>query len=429
MNFVIFTPALTISAIGRATRLVVSALLGQGHQVIVVRAEKAALLERPAHDFGTRLIAWTDTANVEKAVQQADMLVYQIGNNYQFHLGCMEWMPVHPGIVCLHDFFLGHLFHDWAQNRRPEAEAVLREWYGTDVAERYFSIEHDFIENTEDMAPMTEWISSMALGVVTHSSWAIQRVLNSCPGPVHVIALAYDVPRIDAVAVAESAPRQAGQLSIVTVGHVNPNKRPDSVIRAIGNSPYLRERVNYRLVGMIEPSVAAQLQSLATSVQVNVSIFGEVDDLTLKQEIEHADVMCCLRWPTLEAASASAIESMLYGKATIVIDTGFYRELPDECVRKISIENELPALQSALEDFCRDRESILRLGSTAALWANQHFSAEKYAEGLLAISESTAAAEPALAMSRFYSDTVSAWGSVSSGETLGHITGPVLLLG
>ena len=427
MNFVIFTPGLTVSAIGRATRLVVNALLGQGHQVIVVRAEKANLLERPAHDFGTRLIAWTDTANVEKAVQQADMLVYQIGNHYQFHLGCMEWMPVHPGIVCLHDFFLGHLFHDWAQNRRPEAEAVLREWYGPDVAERYFLIEHDFIESTEDMAPMTEWISSMALGVVTHSSWAIQRVLSACPGPVHVIALAYDVPQIDAVA--EPTSLRNEELSIVTVGHVNPNKRPDSIIRAIGNSPYLRERVNYRLVGMIEPSVASQLQSLATSLQVNLSIFGEVDDLTLKHEIENADVMCCLRWPTLEAASASAVESMLYGKATIVIDTGFYRELPDECVRKISIKNELPELQSALEDFCRDRESILHLGSAAALWANQHFSAEKYAEGLVAISESTVAAEPALVMSRFYSDTAFAWGSVSSSETLGHITHPILLLG
>ena len=335
-------------------------------------------------------------------------------------------MAARPGIVCLHDFFLGHLFHDWARNRRPEAMAVLKEWYGADVAERYFSIEENFIENTQDIAPMTEWISSMALGVVTHSSWAIQRVLSACPGPVHVIALAYDLPQYSTSSTATSM--RSGKLSVLTVGHVNPNKRPSSVIREIGNSPYLRDRVDYRLVGLIEPSMAAELDSLAARHQVNITICGEVDEARLKQEIESADVMCCLRWPALEAASASAIESMLYGKATIVMDTGFYRELPDEYVRKISIENEMPELQSVLEAFCRNRESIPELGHTAARWARQHFNAQKYATGLITIAESTARAEPALAMSQFYAESISAWGGIVDADTLKHIALPISIL-
>lgn len=423
MNFVIFTPALAASAIGRATRLVVEALVSQGHQVVVVRAEEAGLFERPAHDFGVPLIAWNDRKMVEAAVQQADVLVYQIGNNYRFHHGCMEWMPAYPGIVCLHDFFLGHLFHEWAQNRQPEAKAVLSEWYGDEVAERYFSIQENFIENTQDIAPMTEWICSMAQAVVTHSSWAIQRVLSACPGPVHVVALAYDMPQIDTTTNAGS--RQAGLLSLLTVGHINPNKRPDKVIQAIGNSPYLRDKVTYRLVGLIEPKVATELYALAAQLQVKLAICGEVDDPTLKHEIESADVMCCLRWPALEAASASAIESMLYGKATVVMDTGFYRELPDEYVRKISIENELDDLQAVLEEFCRDGDKAMTLGHNAARWASAHFNGPKYADGLIAIAESTARAEPILTMSRFYSDLVYAWGSIKQDAALDHIILPI----
>jgi glycosyltransferase involved in cell wall biosynthesis len=425
MNLAIFTPALATSAIGRSTRLVVDALVSQGHQIVIVRAEDVSLLEKPTHEFGVKLIAWNDAPSVETAVNKADMLVYQIGNNYQFHRGCMEWMPVYPGIVCLHDFFLGHLFHDWAHYRRPVAEAVLEQWYGADIAEQYFSIEANFIENTQEMAPMTEWISSMALAVVTHSSWAIHRVLSACPGPVHVIALAYDLPKTPAPV--PTVPKPEGTISVLTVGHINRNKRPHSVIKAIGNSPSLRDIVSYRLVGLIEPSVAKELADLAAKLQVSLAIFGEVDASTLNQEIENADVVCCLRWPALEAASASAIESMLYGKATIVMDTGFYRELPDQYVQKISTEDELSDLQAALESLCMDKNSRVTMGHNAALWATKTFNAQKYATSLISICESTARSVPVLEMSQFYSNIISAWGTIKTGNALCEVASEILI--
>lgn len=414
MNFAIFTPALATSAIGRATRLVVNALVRQGHQVVIVRSEDVALLERPTHDFGANLIAWNDAANVEIAVQEADMLVYQIGNNYQYHRGCMEWMPVYPGVICLHDFFLGHLFHEWAQYRRPLAKAVLREWYGAEIAERYFTIEENFIENTQDIAPMTEWISSMALAVITHSSWAIQRVVNACAGPVHVIALAYDMPAQSREKVTSSL--SSKNLSVLTIGHINPNKRAESVIKAIGRSPQLRDNVTYRLVGQVEQVTKQVLLQLADDLAVKLVISGEVDEIHLQEAIKEADIMCCLRLPALEAASASAIESMLYGKATVVMDTGFYSEIPDRYVKKISPDSELADLQRELESLCNDTQSRIKLGRDAAEWASAHFSGEKYAIGLIDICQSTAKAAPVLEMSRFYSDVLGRWGG-HLGET------------
>ena len=312
MNLAIFTPALTTSAIGRATRLVVQSLTSQGHTVVVIRSEDIPHLQNPTHDFGVQVINWNDAPEVKIAVQNADMLVYQIGNNYQFHRGCMEWLSVYSGIVCLHDFFLGHLFHEWANHRRSVAQIVLREWYGQETAENYFAIDGDFIERTQDTAPMTEWICSMALGVVTHSSWAIQRVLDSCPGPVHVIALPYDMPETDGAAPAEV--NIGEKMTVLTIGHINPNKRAESVIRAIGQSPRLRESVSYQLVGLIEPAVKQDLANLAASLQVTLKISGEVDDMALGTAIQSADVMCCLRLPALEAASASQLNPCYAGR-------------------------------------------------------------------------------------------------------------------
>src|SRR3712207_9006373 len=43
--------------------------------------------------------------------------------------GGVRWLADFPGLVCLHDFFLGHLFYGWAQTDRPQAEAILQCWY------------------------------------------------------------------------------------------------------------------------------------------------------------------------------------------------------------------------------------------------------------------------------------------------------------
>ena len=135
--------------------------------------------------------------------------------------------------------------------------------------------------------------------------------------------------------------------------------------------------------------------------------------------------MCCLRLPALEAASASAIESMLCGKATIVMDTGFYSELPDAYVRKISPENEIAGLEAVLENLCADKTQRLLLGQSAATWARQHFNGDKYADGLLLICESTARAIPVTKMSCFYSDVLGKWGAPLHGETVLNILEPI----
>src|SRR5207247_289190 len=181
----------------------------------------------------------------------------------------------------------------------------VRVWYGDDIADRYFSF-HDaasFVEGTAEQAPMTEWVASMAQAVVTHSSWGIERVLASCPGPVRVVPLPYDVPhRAGHPQMPVSEAHK--DFSILTVGHVNPNKRVESVIRAIGQSDALRQETVYRVVGPIGPAVEAKLLALARSLDVRLLVSGEITDEALREAFEESDAACCLRLPEIEAASA-----------------------------------------------------------------------------------------------------------------------------
>src|SRR5262245_34687205 len=118
---------------------------------------------------------------------------------------------------------------------------------------------------------MVEWIASMADGVATHSSWGVDRVLASCGGPVDVMPLPYDAPHAVPADTAD-APAHADRLMLLTVGHINPNKRVDTVIRAIASSPVLRERCHYHLIGRVEPGTHRNLTALAASLRVSLEV-------------------------------------------------------------------------------------------------------------------------------------------------------------
>jgi glycosyltransferase involved in cell wall biosynthesis len=384
MKLVAFTPGSKVSAIGRMTHLLVQELLSGGHTVIVVCTDSARCRDDQARDFGVETMHWTDAADVRAALTSADAVVYHIGDNFQFHEGGLYWLERQRGIVCLHDFFLGHLFLGWAESNRKRALAILHHWYGEDVARDYFNraASSEFIALTHRDAPMTEWVVGLASAVVIHSEWGAERVLRACPGPVHVVPLAYDAPP-DAGLLSESSVPSGGIMRVLTVGHVNPNKRADVVIRAIGADKRLREGTSYTLAGAIRPEMRCGLEKLAAELSVDLYIRGEVSEQELRQLWSSADVVCCLRKPTLEGASASTIEAMLYGRAVIVENTGFYGELPEDCVRKIRPEHEESDLLKELLDFKVDPVLGKAIGIRAQNWARKTFTAKNYAQQII----------------------------------------------
>jgi glycosyltransferase involved in cell wall biosynthesis len=380
MKLMLFTPVIKTSAIGRMASLVVRKLRSYGHEIIVIRSENESFFNQPIHNFGVLPISWYEFSQINVLASSVDKVIYQIGDNFDFHQGCIPWLAQLSGVVCLHDFYLGNLFYLWGQTNRLEACSILNTWYGPEAAKQFFSYKNSetLIEGTREKYPMTEWICSMAQGVITHSNWGIERVLNSCPGPVRIVPLAYDAPH--AKTLANDAIKAAkDKLHILTVGHVNKNKRAESVIRAIGKSRELHSKIIYQLAGYISPETRHKLTKLAKKQKVNLIISGEVSDSILAETINQADMVTCFRWPALEAASASTIEALLYGKPTMVITTGFYSEIPDNCTIKINPENEIVEIQRVLENLIKDPGYFSALGQEAQQWARQIFTADNYA--------------------------------------------------
>lgn len=427
MKLMLVTPVIKTSAIGRMAALVTQKLRSQGHEVIIIRSEHERFFNQPIHNFGVEPISWYDSAQIANLAHSVDKIIYQIGDNFDFHQGCIPWLAKLSGIVCLHDFYLGNLFYLWGQANRLEASSILKAWYGTDAAKQFFSYKtaETLIEGTRVKYPMTEWICSMAEGVITHSNWGIDRVLSACSGPVQVVPLAYDAPG----AIENSLPGVNEQLRVLTVGNVNKNKRAESVIRAIGKNRELRKKIVYQLAGAISSQTRQKLTTLAKKQKVTLIISGEVSDAILAEAINQADLLTCFRWPALEAASASTIEALLYGKLTMVTDTGFYKEIPDQYTIKINPENEVGEIQTALEKLVNDPNQFRLVGQQAKIWASELFTADNYAikmiEVVLDASKTTAVSKAI----NYFSKIMHGWGS--QGETVGKefILKPLIVFG
>lgn len=411
MNICLFTPAIRQSAIGACSALVEDALVRQGHTVNVVRTEHVDLLETPTLNFVNPIARWTDISDVSRLIQDSEAVVYQIGDNYQYHAGALRWLDQAPGLVLLHDFFLPNLVAGWMRQTPPPTTDIVSAWYGASIAEDFYSSDNiaAFLARTNYEVTMLEPVCAKARAVITHSHWGCDWVLRACPGPICVVPL----PQLSVEKPPQTAElqRQGDRLRILTIGHVNANKRAESVIMALARSAPLREAYCYRLVGHVDVERREELSKLASKYGVDLVILGEVDEPTLRNELDGCDVVSCLRWPTLEAASSSLVQALLHARATIVTDAGFYREIPPECVLKVRPEHESDDLRDALGRLARDAELRKSLGNGGRQWCLATFTAENYAVELISTIELMASAEPVIQGIEHYADMMRGWNS------------------
>ena len=391
------------SAIGRVSADVTRALIARGHEVRIIAAEvEAASGQR--HETPAEVIAWREL-QPHWLKGEYDVLVANIGDHFGFHGGVFPFFGQIPTLGVFHDFYLYDLFNGWLLDKRLSDEARGRlhdaevaAVYGPQVVPTGVAARSGLIGYAEIAAalPMTEWVARLCEGAVAHSEFYLDRLSQGCPGPMRQAYMP-----VSGRGVPPLSPRGQRQISLLTVGVMNPNKCVDQMLRAIGQSDALRQQVSYRLVGPIQDAEADRLRSLASEVGYEqLTIVGAVDEETLAAELAASDVISCLRKPILEGASGSAIEALMAGRPTIVADAGFYRELPDEWVFKVGAEVEADALQARLEQLVGDEALRIRAGAGARAWAEQRFNLDDYAETLEHAMTETIQASAVLSVSR-----------------------------
>lgn len=307
--------------------------------------------------------------------------VYHIGNN-PLHLPICHRAHREPGLVVLHDLSLVDLAKRLAHERgEPELwKQFMFRQYGDRVRGLVNRSEKSLADYNEMTAryPLFQPFVEDALGVVVHSRYAAEALLNQLPEGIEVRQLNLPAPVPPA-----PLPRnyQAQTLKFVFCGHVGPNRRLLEFFEAWGrlDDP---GRIVLEMFGNIRNSTQLKQYAGHFGVADYLDIRGYVDEAELEKALHSAHFAINLRWPTMGEASASQLRYWSAALPTLVTNVGWYGELPDDIVCKISTEREIDDIVALLQDALRAPDKYGRVGQRGREYLASRHRGQDYAQGL-----------------------------------------------
>lgn len=349
------------SAIAHFSAIVVAALTERGHSVEILRTEvgENLALEPLPHTGPVHAHAYWDSRALTHLY---DAVIVNFGDYFGFHGGVLPLLERYAPFGIMHDASMGNFMRSWD---RSGAQGIAdRAWRR---------------ERSSDTGPSgVQVLATMLCGAVVHGPHYLEPVARACPGPVTAIPLAFTLEEVQ-------PPRlKSSYLNIVTLGHLNDNKRVDQVICAIGLSPQLRKCATYTLVGPISEHERERLIRLARIVNAPEPIFtGWVPHEDLLVHLENSDVVSCLRNPCLEGGSASLVMALLSARPTLISDHGHYVEVPEGAALRCTPGSEAADVMIHLEGVIDDPAAARQVGLRGRRYALQTRMPGVYADHLV----------------------------------------------
>jgi glycosyltransferase involved in cell wall biosynthesis len=267
---------------------------------------------------------------------EADVSVYHVGNNPEFHGWIVDALRREPGVVVLHDCVLHHLVAGLTLARK-DVNGYLR------AMEREAGLPGRLLAlgvvdgcvpplwstRPEDF-PLAGEILELATGLIVHSRHVADRARASgFAGPIWHVPMPFWPPpdvhpaRID------------GDPVIGSVGFLNANKRIPQLLEAFAALRERHPRARLVLAGPEAPGLELERRVAALQLEEAVERHGYVEEDRLWSLIAACDACVSLRWPTMGETSAGVIRVLSLGKPLVVSDVDAFAELPDEAVLKV----------------------------------------------------------------------------------------------
>ncbi|HJX89886.1 MAG TPA: methyltransferase domain-containing protein [Pyrinomonadaceae bacterium] len=318
-----------------------------------------------------------------RELDRFDAVVYHMGNDHRYHSGIFDAMMQRPGIVVLHDFGLQDFFLGLARERNDpslylnEVEFCHGKKIRDEAAEELTRGAIPSIVSRPLDVPLNKRIVNSAEGIIVHSNWVRERLVPFAAG-VPIV----HIPHL--VNVEEKRPPRADrEVRIASFGLITPGKGIELALRALSK---LRKthRFRYALVG--EPnSFYDVLQLIRTyGLDDEVEITGHVSLDQFKQRIRETDIAINLRERTVGETSGCLCRLMATGVCSVVADVGWYSELPNDSVVKMTLDSTTDQLLLAyLERLIDDEQLRTRIGENARHYAHAKHAVTRVADSYL----------------------------------------------
>ncbi|CAE6864606.1 D-inositol-3-phosphate glycosyltransferase [Paraburkholderia nemoris] len=308
----------------------------------------------------------------KKHADRYDRVLYHFGNS-PFHKHMFGLIDQIPGVVVLHDFFLGHAteYVGAVSGNGNVWPSTLYEEYGYPVLKDRFNGD---VSRVAWKYPANRRVIEKALGVIVHSEsskklaelwhgersaddWAIIPLLR-------VAAL-----NIDRISARNELALDPDAFVVCSFGMLGRNKSNHRLLDSWLASPLAKsDKCVLVFVGQNDAGEYGSqlLEKIASSgVRARIRITGWADTATFKRYMMASDVGVQLRTLSRGETSAAVLDCMNFGLPTIVNAHGSNVDLPGNSVWKIPDEFEDAQLSQALETLWRSASKRQQLGETA----------------------------------------------------------------
>jgi glycosyltransferase involved in cell wall biosynthesis len=301
-------------------------------------------------------------------------VMYQVGNS-PFHSYMFDLIEHVPGVVVLHDFYLGDLAY-YMERHENRTNWFTRELYHSHgfhgLVDCYSN--GDLHETLREY-PMNFRLFEQSSAVIVHSSYA-QQCATKFYGSKYVDQC-YRIPLLRQSTLINSDENtreilgiESNDMLVCCMGHLEPHKLNVQIIDAwIASELGARGDCKLVFVGSIgSDDFAKEIESKVKN-RDDITITGWVDDSTYQNYLSEANIAVQLRGKSRGETSAAVLDCMNYGVATIVNSSGSMDELSERDVYKLGHTDDEGGLLSqiivALNELANDNELREALGEHA----------------------------------------------------------------
>lgn len=315
--------------------------------------------------------AMLTTGQFARLSHDYDHVLYQLGNS-PAHLGMMRLLRGHPGVVVLHDFFLGHVLCS------PEAD----EWLGGTCVQRLYTshgyqacldLEASRRLNNDDHIwayPCNLELLGQADGVIVHSREASSLASRFYgPSAGHDWALIPHLKRVAVPALSDRA-RERDRLGfggdavvICSFGFLGLAKRSELLLEAFLSSSLAADPrcalvfagsagSDHRLLARLRRAIQRAREHRGLQAQVRLTGWIDADDYGAY--LAAADLAVQLRGSSRGESSGTVLDCLAGGVPLIVNAHGSLREIPDGCVTSLPDACDATDVRTAMESLVAD---------------------------------------------------------------------------
>lgn len=295
----------------------------------------------------------------DKDYSEFDYIIYNFGNSPHNHDYMYDMLAEYPGYVILHDYTLYYLsvMHYREQNRLFQEIYAQEGIRGIITAKESIKEKGiiDLIQHKDlpPLLPLNQEVLRNAKGIFVHSNYVKEKIHEKNPNiKVYKIELVDCMPDIELDEedyLREKYGMEQDDFIIGAVGMIAPSKQNEITCQAVN----LYNRTHHKAVKYVMIGEGDYVDSYLND---NIIKTGFLENKEFFNALKSCDMVFNLRNPYNGESSATLMQCMLMGKRCVVTDIGWFGELSDECVEKVTVDVTVEELVNLIEKLRQNNE-------------------------------------------------------------------------